>query len=237
MTSRSALLTLLYLSPFCLFAMAQNPETACFPNCTEADFLIAENSVKTELSENLDLTETTITVADASRIRINQPCFAEDGTGELMHVTGKPGGNDITVERAFDRTSAANHSTGAVFRCGNAAKMFNQSTADLLRHQAEILLCTSTSELTISGGSITVPYSGCFSVDTEADAPSDDLTAIVCAAGVRIRLFPESASRTVVVKTPVASRADYPMDDAADSWDGWCRQTDTPIETNRSIGG
>jgi hypothetical protein len=216
---------------------SQNPETACFPNCVESDLLVIENSVQTTLAAAITTpSETTITVASATGILINAGCWADF---EIFKITGKAG-PVLTVVRGFDRTTAATHSNGATLICGHFARHDNQKVAELLAHQAELKRCSVESELTIdSGGSISIPNSGCFRVDTFNNDPSDDLNGLVCPAGIRFTIVAEDAARTIVIKSGAVflMRFDQQLDNPGDSATFWCRASGVATRTGRSDGG
>jgi hypothetical protein len=102
---------------------------------------------------------------------------------------------------------------------------FNSATVDNVGG-----FCFSKSELTISGGSITQAYSH-HTVDTEADAATDDLDTIVQSTTTFLIIRPAHTSRTVVVKHNVgankiklANDLDFEMDSTECAlgliWDG-----------------
>lgn len=217
--------------------LSQNPETACFPNCAEANLLVIENSVATTLAAAITTTsETEITVVSATGILVNAGCWADF---EIFKITGKAG-PVLTVVRGFDRTTPATHSNGADLICGHFARHDNQKVAELLEHQAAIKNCLTESELTVdAGGSITVPRSGCFRVDTFNNDPTDDLTGMVCPAGTLVTLVPEDPARTIVIKAGAVflMRFDQQLDNPGDSATFWCRVDDVATRTGRSDGG
>lgn len=93
--------------------------------------------------------------------------------------------------------------------------------------------CSAPSELTVATGAITVTAGGgCFDVDTESDAASDDLTTINCTAGNSFILKAESDARTVVLKATsfaVFGGVDQSLDQDGDYALGLCVATNTPI--------
>ena len=68
-----------------------------------------DQSQISQLSEDIDLTETIITVTDGTKFTVNTHI---DIDNENMKVT-KISGNDITVKRGQDNTKAAEHVLGA----------------------------------------------------------------------------------------------------------------------------
>lgn len=241
---RNWLIAVLLVSCAAAGAHAQNPESACFPNCVEQDIGVDVNSIKTSLDAPIpDTVSTTAIVDNGAGIPDNAACWINDGTGEQFRVVSRSG-NTLTIERGYDGSPKAPHTDlsedTAPFYCGAVAKHHNQLAANFLVVQGNILLCTSVSELTIAAGGVTIPHSGCFSVDTEADAASDDLELITCAAGVRFLLYAENGGRTVVVKKVpgvIEHVADFQLNSVFDSWEGWCRQANVAIRTGGRNGG
>lgn len=97
----------------------------------------------------------------------------------------------------------------------------------------------SPTELTISAGAITIPASGCYYVDTEADAASDVLDTINCSAGMRFALTPEDTTRTIVIQDggAIDSMFTFSLDHLHDEWMGRCYSTNQTIEESRSNAG
>lgn len=92
--------------------------------------------------------------------------------------------------------------------------------------------CPSASELTISSGGVTITQSGCYDIDTESDAASDDLTAITCPAGAQFVFKAESDARTVVLKSAnyqVYGATDQSLDQDGDMAVGFCSAVNTPV--------
>lgn len=133
------------------------------------------------------------------------------------------------------------------------AKVALEKLRDVL---AELPGGAATSELTISGGSIT-PTGFLHSVDTEGAAGSDNLANVVTTNHPESRLlllYPEDGGRTVVVKDAAggagqihtADGNDFTMDetdkmillyrDGAD-WREWGRSYGTSIDDNRTYLG
>lgn len=93
---------------------------------------------------------------------------------------------------------------------------------------------SSTTEVTISSGTFGVPAGGgALTCDTEADASTDTVTAITCAAGDRFAVRPESDARTCVFEHSASLQllfaADFSLDDDGDWLQGNCPSTDTAV--------
>ena len=102
-----------------------------------------------------------------------------------------------------------------------------------------LINCDAPIELTIAGGVITLAASACYLVDTEADAASDNLTAISCAVGQRVILQPASGARTVVIVDGANHNipVNFTMDNEHDRIGLLCTATDVVSELFRTSGG
>ncbi len=215
---------------------------------TFEDLLVVVNRASTTLTVPINASDTSIVVSDASG-------FFSPGANEAGTITigGSSAtehikycalsGNTFTVcsgGRGFDGSTAVSHAVDDIVADRVVAWTHHQVAAELLAVLSEILRCSVTSELTISGGALTIPSSGCYSVDTEADAASDDLTSFVCAAGVRFKLFAADDARTVVIKRgsgAIEASSDFSLDNVFDTWEGWCQTANIAINDGRNSGG
>ena len=215
---------------------------------TFEDLLVVVNRANTILTVPISAVDTSIVVSDASK-------FFSPGANEAGTITiGRSAstehvkycslsGNTFTVcagGRGFDGSAAIAHVGGEIVADRVVAWTHNQVAAELLAGLSEILRCSVTSELTISGGALPIPSSGCYSVDTEADAASDDLTSFVCATGVRFKLFAADDARTVVIKRgsgAIEMSSDFSLDNLFDTWQGWCRTANIAVNEARNSGG
>lgn len=100
----------------------------------------------------------------------------------------------------------------------------------------------SSSEATISSGVVALSGEGYYTIDTEGDAASDELTQITgLAVGDEIVLKPEDGARTVVVKNgtylKLQDEKDFTMNNAYDVIKLQCIATDTCREITRVNAG
>ena len=221
-------------------AFGQNPETAVFPDdlAADDDLLVAQNAVQTTLAAAVTTTtETEFTVADASGITaFPTGCWVDS---EIVKVMSKVG-SVLTVVRQYDSTFPATHLFAATFTCGPIARFNNQQNAELKAMQLHIIRCSSPVELTLVGGAITIPSSACYTVDTQDDDATDDLTVINCAKGIRFRLTPASTLRTVRLiddGVNIDIQANFSLNHLHDELGGRCFDTNVVIEEDRSNAG
>lgn len=97
-----------------LTAVSVFAQTARFPAtvATDSDLKISKNFVSTRLVGSVAAGDTLWTVRDASRIEANMLLTCDQ---EIVSVTAVSG-NNITVSRGFDNTTAASHRNGADVR-------------------------------------------------------------------------------------------------------------------------
>ena len=98
---------------------------------------------------------------------------------------------------------------------------------------------SAPSELTIATGAVTSTCAAdnrCYyTLDTEADAASDDLTTFNCTAGSEMVVYPADGTRTVVLQAQGGS--DFSLDNAADRAVLHCVSTNTVQLVSRENGG
>jgi len=96
--------------------------------------------------------------------------------------------------------------------------------------------CDSPTTLTISAGLVAIPASGCYLIETELMAATDDLDTVTCAVAVHFVFMPASGVRTVIVRDN-GSNMDLPgsfaLDDAKDQFFGRCDSTNLIVEKGR----
>jgi len=101
--------------------------------------------------------------------------------------------------------------------------------------------CSTPTLLTISvGGSVTLVGSGCYRIDTNGAASSDDLDDVVCVAGEQFIFRAESSARTVIIKNDgvsIFAQADFQLDNSADKFTGTCWSANIVDEDGRSNNG
>lgn len=100
----------------------------------------------------------------------------------------------------------------------------------------------SASEVTIASGVAALAGEGYYTIDTEGDAASDDLTKLTgLTVGDEIVLKPENGARTVVVKhgtyLKLQAEADFTMNNAFDMIKVQCIAADTCREITRVNAG
>ena len=256
----------MWLALFGVVCSAQNPNTATYPTINDKSLLVASSGFDTTLAGNISASVLTLTVADASGL-VTPGAIIIDF--EIVVIASKVG-NVLTVGvtagspafpicgpaadcRGFDQAAGApaatSHVSGAPVTGFVVAHHFNQPYAELIAIQAAILALTSgtgiacdgtPTELTVVAGAITITGSECFTVDTEADAASDDLDVINCTAGQRFKLTPADTTRTVVVKDDdvnIDIQADFSLNHLHDLFGGLCYATNVVIEEDRSNAG
>lgn len=115
-------------------ARAQNPNTAIFPGGTLTDQHLppAVNRAQTTLTQALDNSATSVTVADASRFPQWSVVTIDS---EHVQITAKSG-NALTISRGYDGSSAAAHNNGATVTAYILAGHFNQLAAEVKALQA-----------------------------------------------------------------------------------------------------
>lgn len=86
------------------------PQTAAYPSAVvgNSQLKVAKNNRKTTLRQAMSVSDTVITVADASWIEANMLLTIDSEVVSVSSVAG----NNLTVTRAFDGTTAAVHSIG-----------------------------------------------------------------------------------------------------------------------------
>lgn len=144
---------------------------------------------------------------------INVPCYLLCGS-ELIYATAKSSGNFTSCDRGAGGTSAASHAISDAVYVVYAANQFNQLKRAVIATQTALGISSSSAiqagdldfptstELTIATGSVT-PTQNWHTVDTEADASSDDLDTIVASGvtdGFVLFLRANNTARTVVIK-------------------------------------
>ena len=171
------------------------------------------------------------------------------GSWDQIGATGGGGGDAIQIEDGDDLGTFTPIDTTAIFDDGADINFIftdggaggpDTVTAGFSASSTSIVSCDTFPELTIDApGEITVPGSGCFTVDTRSDASSDILDTINCAKGVRVILMPADGARTVIIEAgaPISIVADFQMDNEKDSWAGLCFSTDVMIELDRTNAG
>lgn len=104
-------------------------QTATFPAAvtTDAQLKIARNRVQTTLRGTISASDTIITVSDATRIEANMLLTIDS---EIVSVTSVSG-NNLTVVRGFDSTTAASHSSGRTVSHNAAAWNHNAMAAEV----------------------------------------------------------------------------------------------------------
>lgn len=172
----------------------------------------AVNLASFTLDTSLDASTQTVSVTEDIS-GINVPCYLLCGT-ELIYATAKSSGNFTSCDRGAGGTSATTHSNGDAVYVVYAANQFNQLKRAIIAIQTALGITSASviqsgkldfptsSELTIASGSIT-PTQNWHTVDTEADAASDDLDTIVASGvtdGYVLFLRANNAARTVVIK-------------------------------------
>ena len=110
---------------------------------------------------------------------------------------------------------------------------------DLTGASSGISCGTTPTPLVVVSGVITITSSACFTVDTEASGPTDDVDTIECTAGQRFELMPFHDARTVVIKQggSVLVPADFLLNNIADYWSGYCPSTNVARERSRVSNG
>ena len=247
---------------------SQNPNTANFPGSLDGDaeMLVANDSVLTTLDGALTATAMIINVTNAALLTaFPASCWTDNeivkiaskSTNALTVATDCASGTCATCSPTTDcrgwgfaSTTEASHLDNATFTCAPTADSFNAAWAAIIAIETALgvnlqdsghIKCDSPTELTISAGAITVPKSACYTVDTEADAASDDLDLINCpTAGIRFTLRPADTTRTVVIKdddTNIDIQADFSLNHLHDLFGGQCFATNVVIEETRSNAG
>lgn len=245
------------------YSSAQNPNTSPFPGAldTDATLLVANDAVSTILNGALTATATTIPVATASSISaFPLSCWVDI---EVIKISGKvvdsltvatdcPAGTCPTCAPTttcrgwgFPDTTEASHLTAADFICGPTAEIENAAAAAIKAIQAALgvnlsnaghITCDSPVTLTISAGLVVVPASGCYLIETESMAATDDLDTVTCAVAVHFIFMAANDARTVIVKDN-GSNMDLPgnfaLDGAKDQFLGRCDSTNVVAERGR----
>lgn len=245
------------------FAIAQNPNTSPYPAALDSDatLLVANDAVSTILFGAITSTATTITVATASSISaFPLYCWVDI---EVVKISGKAV-NDLTVATdcpvgtcptcaptttcrgaGFPSTLEASHLDASAFICGPTAEYENAKAAAIIAIQTALginlanaghITCDSPTTLTISAGLVAIPASGCYLIETESMASTDDLDTVTCAIAVHFIFMPASGTRTVIVRDN-GSNMDLPgsfaLDDAKDQFLGRCDSTNLIVEKGR----
>lgn len=241
----------------------QNPNSSPYPAALDspATLLVANDAVSTILNGAITSTATTISVASASSISaFPLACWVNV---EIMKISGKST-NDLTVATdcaigtcptcaptttcrgwGFPSTEEISHSNSSDFFCGPTAEFENAAAAAIVAIQTALgvnledigyIKCNSPTELTILNGEITITKSACYTVDTQSDDASDELTKINCSTGTRFVLTPADDTRTVVITDGVSIiiRADFQLNDLHDSFMGLCFSTDLTVQLSRN---
>ena len=98
----------------------------------------------------------------------------------------------------------------------------------------------SSSEITLSGGVAALSGEGYYTIDTESDAASDDLTQITgLVAGDEVVICAEHTDRTVTVKTGTYFHIveDFILNNTRDRLTLQCIGSDICVQKSRSNGG
>lgn len=246
---------------------SQNPNTAAFPGAldSDAELLVANDAAQTTLDGALTATAMTINVVSAASLTaFPTSCWvgseiikiASKSTNALTVATDCASGTCATCSPTTDcrgwgfaSTTEAAHVSAATFTCGPTAEYGNAAAAAIIAIETALgvnledighIKCDSPTELTVSAGAITILKSACYTVDTEADAASDDLDVINCTAGQRFILTPADTTRTVVIKdddTNIDIQADFSLNHLHDLFGGRCFSANVVIEEARSNAG
>ena len=246
----------MWLALFGAVCFAQNPNAGTFP-INDESLLVASSGFEATLAGNISASDLTLTVDDASGLLTPGAVIIDF---EIVVIASKAG-NVLTVGetsgspafpicaprsdcRGFDQASGSppptSHLSGAPVVAYLVPHHLNEPRALLKLINADVPLCSQESELTLdAAGSITIPWSGCFRVDTFANAPTDDLEALICPAGARVILMAEDDARTIVIKSGAVflMRYDQSLDSVRDSATFTCRTADVATRTGRSDGG
>ena len=245
-------------------ALGQNPNTSPFPGALDSDstLYVSQDNVKTTLNGAVTATAVTITVSDSTNlVAFPTSCWAGF---EIFKISGKAG-NDLTVPTdcvsgtcptcsptttcrgwGFPSTIETAHSDNDVFTCGPTAERGNAIAAAIVEIQTALginlenvggqITCDSPTTLTIAAGLVAIPSSGCYLIETESMAPTDDLDTVTCAVAVHFIFMPASGARTVVVRDN-GSNMDLPgsfaLDDEKDQFFGRCDTSNFIIEKGR----
>ena len=236
-------------------ALAQNPETAVFPGsvATDAELLCAGNSAETRLNlvggpgSVLAADATTIPVVDAAAfcapstitIRLERIRIASISANDLIVASGG---------RGVEGTTASVWLHGSTVRQLVTAYWFNQMAAEVKSIESVVdglssgsgITCTGTpTALQVAAGVLTITGSACFTVNTEADAATDDIDVMNCTAGWRFELMPVHDSRTVIIKkgAGILVPQEFHLDNIGDRWLGHCPNTNVVSERGRSDNG
>ncbi len=244
-------------------AIAQNPHTPAYPAALDSDdtLLVTNDSVSTTLDGALTATATSITVTSATQLTaFPVECFV----GSEAVKIGSKSGNILTVSTdcpsatcptcspttdcrgwGYPSSTEASHLSGAAFICSPAANQFNAMAAAIIAIQTALginlanaghITCDSPTTLTIAAGLVAIPESGCYLIETELMAATDDLDTVTCAVAVHFIFMPASGARTVIVRDN-GSNMDLPgsfaLDDAKDQFFGRCDSTNLIVEKGR----
>jgi hypothetical protein len=191
------------------------PTSANFPTSLDSNVSLGGDQVnltQLTLDAGIDASTTTVSVAeDISAIAI--PCYILIDS-ELIYATAQGSGNFTSCDRGAGGTSAASHSNSTVAYVVYAANLFNQLKRAIIAIETALGISSASAlqtgkldfptstELTIATSSIT-PTQNWHTVDTEADASSDDLDTIVASGvtdGFILFLRANNTARTVVIK-------------------------------------
>jgi len=228
---------------------AQNPETPKFTDPTgpavEADLFIANNEPYIAvLTSSISSGSTALPINNADQfvdfptvVQVEDERILVDGkTGSSLDVAS--GGRGFNCETSHCVPAA--HGAGIQVRLFYPAVYHNQPVAELIALGNEVPLCSVEAELTIdTGGSVTIPRSGCFTVDTFADAAADDLSALVCTAGQQFILMAENLARVVTIKdgSVFLMAADFVLDSNDKVANFLCRSTNVGTQMNAGGSG
>jgi len=159
-----------------------------------------------------------------------------------------PSGWAITISLDIDYTQPLDLLYGGNYSSAALEKMVDR-TVKMIQQLAALISAGggrawgNPVEVTISSGMITVDGSGYYSVDTEADDPTDDLTKIKgLSSGEQVILKAEDNDRTVVVKhgsfLKLNTGADFTMNNVYDRLVLQCVGSDICVELGgRTSGG
>jgi len=185
--------------------------------------------------------------------------FESGGTVSLLYDNAGsldpwllPSGYVITISLAIAYTQPVDLIYGGCYSSEAVEKMVDRAVKMVQQLAALIGIGTGSGsmgtwgspvEVTISSGIITVTGSGYFSVDTEGDSATDDLTRIKgLSSGEQVILKAEDNDRTVVVKhgsfLKLNTGADFTMNNVYDRLVLQCVGSDICVELGgRTSGG
>ena len=175
-------------------------------------WLNVKNNATSILTSTMTAGSTSFTVTTGQGALFPSTNFTVTIDSEIILVSSRSSDTFTVGSRAYESTTAAAHAIGA-------AVNLNLTAAIITELQNEIR--GSFSELTISGGSVTITGTR-HTIDTQDDAASDELDTISGGVeGMIIALRAANDARTVVVKHNTGNiwlqgKADINLDDLED---------------------